>query len=283
MEAISSVPRKRSRIMDVLGFKDAGHVLKGFRQALDPAMGRWVSMLVGHLLAGVKDIFRNGAPNCLVIVMICTVVDAIAWSRAQSWFTGWLHCKALNAVRSISVRAHGERICSNCEHCSWNSAPRCHLAKLRDQNLRNIVELIQNNLLRSLGNSAQTTYLWKCVIPNAKLSLSLKKWTEADRIAEAEAAAGSGSKASAAAAGSDKQPKGAKGSSSATAKTTTTAKSKAAATLSAAGSSHGLGSQKAKKPPLPPPADPPQEVDSSEERGCRRGRGGRAKGQRHGR
>ena len=82
-EAITSIPRKRIRVMDVRSFKDAGHVLKSFyhigthsksvnMSALDPAMGRWVSMLVGHLLAGVKDIFCNGAPNCLVIVMICT-------------------------------------------------------------------------------------------------------------------------------------------------------------------------------------------------------------------
>ena len=83
MEAITSIPRKRICVMDVRGFKHAGHVLKSFRHigthsksvnmsALDPAMGRWVSMVVGHLLAGVKDIFRNGAPNCLVLVMICT-------------------------------------------------------------------------------------------------------------------------------------------------------------------------------------------------------------------
>ena len=83
MEAITSIPRKRIRIMDVRSFRDAGHVLQGFHHigthsksvnmsALDPAMGRWVTMLVGHLLAGVKDIFRNGPPNCLVTVMICT-------------------------------------------------------------------------------------------------------------------------------------------------------------------------------------------------------------------
>ena len=281
MEAISSVPRKRIRIMDVRGFKGAGHVLKGFwhigthsksvnMSALDPAMGKWVSMLVGHLLAGVKDIFRNGAPNCLVIVMICTggrhrsVMCRELVHRLAS--LQGIECCAIHLCQST-----WGRICSSCEHCSWNSAPRCDLAKLRDQNLRNITELIQKNLLRSLGTSAQTTYVWKCVLPNVKLNRSHRRWTEAERIAEVEAAAGSGSKASAAAAavttaaGSAKQAKGAKGSSSATSKPTTTAKSKAAASSSAAGSSQGLGSQKAKKPPLPPPADDPEEIDSSGE------------------
>ena len=113
-------------------------------------------------------------------------------------------------------------------------------------------------------------HVWKCVIPNAKLNRSLKKWTEAERLAEVEAAAGSGNKASAAAVisaaeGSSKQSKGAKGSSSAAAAPKSTAKSKAAASASAAGSSQGLGSQKVKKNPLPPPVDPPLEVDSSQD------------------
>ena len=177
MEAISSVPRKRIRIMDLRGFKDAGHVLKGFHHisthsksvnmsALGPAMGRWVSMLCGHLLAGVKDIFRNGAPNCLVIVMICT--GGRHWSVMCTELVNRLasvqgiECCAIHLCQST-----WGRICSVCEHCSWSSAPRCELAKLRDQNLLNII------------------------LPNAKLNRSLKKWTEAERIAEVEAAAGS--------------------------------------------------------------------------------------------
>ena len=149
MEAITSVSRKCIRIMDVRGFKDAVHVLKGFHHigthsknvnmsALDPAMGRWVSILVGHLLAGVKDIFRNGAPNCLVIVMICTggrhwsVMCAELVHRLAS--LQGIDCCAIHLCQST-----WRRICSKCEHCSWNSAPRCELAKLRDQNLRNIV------------------------------------------------------------------------------------------------------------------------------------------------
>ena len=97
--------------------------------------------------------------------------------------------------------------------------------------------------------------MWKCVLPNAKLNRFLKKWTEAERIAEVEAAAGSA-----------KQTKGAKGSSSASAaKPTTTAKSKAAPSSSAAGSGQGSGSQKAKKPPLPPPDHDPEETESSHE------------------
>ena len=239
MEAITSIPSKRIRVMDVRGFKDAGHVLKSFwhigthrksvnMSALDPAMGRWVSMVVGHLLAGVKDIFRNGAPNCLVLVVICT------GGRHQSVMcTKLVH--RLASMQGIDCSAvhlcQGTwgRICSTCEHCSWNSAPKCDLAKLRDQNLRNIIELIQNNLLRSLGASAQMTYIWKQVLPNAKLNRSLKKWTETERIAEVEAAAGSGSKAATTAARSGKQPKGANGSSSAAAAPASTAKSKAAA------------------------------------------------------
>ena len=148
--------RKRIRIMDVRGFKDAGHVLKGFyhigthsksvnMSALDLAMGRWVSMLVDHLLAGVKDIFRNGAPNCLVIVMICT------GGRHRSVVCAEL-VASLQGIECCAIH-----LCQSTWHCSWNSAPRCDLAKLRDQNLRNIIELIQNNLLRSLGNLAQTT------------------------------------------------------------------------------------------------------------------------------
>ena len=128
----------------------------------------------------------------------------------------------------------------------------------------NIVELMQNNLFSSLGASAQLTYTWKQVTPNAKLNRSLKKWTEAESLAEAEAAAGSGGKAVTAATGSGKQSKRAKGSSSAAAAPATTAKSKAAA-APAARPSQGQGQQKGKKPPLPPPVDPPLEVGSSED------------------
>ena len=127
MEAITSIPRKRIRIMDVRGFKDAGHVLKGFHHigthsknvnmsALDPAMGRWVSVLVGHLLAGVKDIFRNGAPNCLVIVMICTggrhrSVTCTELVHRLASLQG-IDCCAVHLCEST-----WGRICSKCEHC----------------------------------------------------------------------------------------------------------------------------------------------------------------------
>ena len=128
---------------------------------------------------------------------------------------------------STCVKAHGDASAAHASTvCSWNSAPKCDLAKLRDQNIRNIIELIQNNLLRSLGASAQMTV--------------------------------------AAAAGSGKQSKGAKGSSSAAAAPASTAKSKASA-APAAKPSQGRGPQKDKKPPLPPPVDPPLEVDSSED------------------
>ena len=172
----------------VRGFRDAGRVLKGFHHigtrsksvnmsALDPAVGRWVSMLVGHLVAGVKDIFRNGAPSCLVIVMICTggrhesVMCSELVHRLAS--LQGIECCATHLCEST-----WGRICS--EHCSWNISPRCELAKLRDQNLRNIVELIRNNLLRSLGNSAQTTYLWKCVIPlrSGRRQSALLRWKQ---------------------------------------------------------------------------------------------------------
>ena len=56
MEAIAATSRKKIRLMDVRGFRDAGKVLKGFHHisthsktvnmsAVDTTMGRWVQML----------------------------------------------------------------------------------------------------------------------------------------------------------------------------------------------------------------------------------------------
>ena len=83
--------------------------------------------------------------NCLVIVMICTggrhrsVMCTELVNRLAS--LQGIECCAVHLCQST-----WGRICSSCEHCSWSTAPRCDLAKLRDQNLRNIIELIQNNL-----------------------------------------------------------------------------------------------------------------------------------------
>ena len=226
--------------MQVVSYKASttlAHTAKCEHVSLGTCRGQMVSM--------VKDIFRNGAPDCLVIVMICT-----GGRHRSVMCTELVHRLAsMQGIDCCAVHLRQGtwgRICSTCEHC------KCDLAKLRDQNIRSIIELIQNNLLRSLGASAQMTYIWKQVTPNAKLNRSLKKWTETERIAEVEAAAGSGGKDVTAAAGSGKQSKGAKGSSSAATAPASTAKSKAAA-APAAKPSQGRGPQKGKKPPLPPP------------------------------
>ena len=111
---------------------DAGKVLKGFHHigtrsknvnmsAVATTMGRWVQMLCGHILAGVKDAFQNGAPNSLVLVMICT--GGRHWS---------VMCSEI-AKRFASLQGIGcecvhlckptwGRVCSTCEHCQGCSS-----------------------------------------------------------------------------------------------------------------------------------------------------------------
>ena len=69
--------RESIRVLDVQCFKDVAKVLCDFkhlgthssnvnRPATDPAMGRFISIVNGVLLAGVKDGFKQGVPNSLV-------------------------------------------------------------------------------------------------------------------------------------------------------------------------------------------------------------------------
>ena len=196
LEPATSVSRKRIRLMDVRGVKDAGHVLKGFwhigthikkcqcvssrhchgqmglhavwahvgrRQARLP---QWHAKLlgVGH------DLHRWTPP-----------VSHVDWAELINRFASMqgIECCAVHLCQPT-----WGRICSTCEHCSEQAPARCNLAKERDTNLRNMVELIQNNLLRVMGNSAQTTYLWRVVLPDAKPTRSLKKWSEQEHLAE---------------------------------------------------------------------------------------------------
>ena len=127
MEAITSI-RARGKANPHHGcvwlqLKDAGHVLKGFwhigthsksanMSALDPAMGRWVTMLgrspsgrcQGHL-----------PERCTQLP--CHCYDMYRWTPSVchvhgAWFTGWHQCKALIAVPSTCARSTWGRICS---------------------------------------------------------------------------------------------------------------------------------------------------------------------------
>ena len=132
--------------------------------AVDTAMGRWVSMLCGHKLAGVKDVFRNGTPNCLVLVMICTGGRrrSVTCSELINRFASMqgIECCAVHLCQP-TCRAHFAAPVS--------IAARCALAKEQDTNLSNIVELSSTTCAMMI-NSAQTTYLWRMLLPHARSS-----------------------------------------------------------------------------------------------------------------
>ena len=151
MEALTSVSRKRVRLMDVLGFKDAGKALQGFHHigtrsknlnmsATDPAMGRWASMLCSHFLACLKDVFKN----CLVVVMICTggCHRSVMCAEVVDRF---IPMQGID-VRTVHLcQLSWGKLRSTCEHCVWSRPATCDMSKERNTNLKNIVELIQNN------------------------------------------------------------------------------------------------------------------------------------------
>ena len=113
-------------------------------------------MVSSFLLAGVKDIFKNGQPNCHIIAIFC------AGGRHRSVMCAELAGRFL-AMHDIEYQTvhicHPTwgRLCHTCEHCVWVKPPTCQLAKERNANLHNIVEILTNNALHLLNASAQNS------------------------------------------------------------------------------------------------------------------------------